>query len=179
MRFVPRLFLLLLACVAFTGCSRTDTFDIAVRNDTAGPLTLALAKDGPPYEQTWASPEELAIESPRADERHAYLMLEPGKEGYVTLKGKFDRNTRGYLRAYRGDLQISEMNAIGPASTNRLDLLLRPGPNAFVIMDAGGRLTERRDASPSPRTPPAPATPASSAPAAAAPTAASPSPAVP
>lgn len=154
MRFALQLIVLMLAGVTFAagGCSRTDTFDIAVRNDTTGPITLALTKDGPPYEHTWAAPEDLAIGSPSADERHAYLMLEPGKEGYVSVKGKFDHNTNGYLRVYRGDLQISDMNAIGPASPNRVDLPLRPGANRFAIADVGGRLGEGRDA----RTPAAP-----------------------
>src|SRR5687768_6703592 len=127
MRCALHLLMLLLACVAVTGCSRTDTFDISVRNDTAGPLTLALTKDGPPFERMWAGPEDLAIESPRADERHGYVVLPPGRVADVTVKGRFDAQSRGYLRVYRGDLQISEMSAIGPASHSRIDLILTPG----------------------------------------------------
>lgn len=130
------------ACLTLTGCARTDTFDLSVRNETPGPLTLALTKDGPPFERIWASPEDLAIESPRADEQHGYVVLPPGREADVTVKGKFDSQTRGFLRVYRGQLNLSEMNAIGPASQNRLDLLLRPGVNRFVIVEVAGRLAE-------------------------------------
>ena len=126
------------------GCARTEKFDVSVRNETRTPLTLALTKDGPPFEHVWAGPEDLAIESPRADEQHGFVVLPPGREADVSVQGKFDRGTRGYLRVYRGDLQISDMTAIGPASPNRLDLPLTPGPNRFVIDDTTGRLEAGR-----------------------------------
>jgi hypothetical protein len=128
------------------GCTRTENFDVTVQNGTTAPLTLALVKDGPPFESLWASPEDLAIESPRADEKHGYVVLPPGKEGDVSVQGKFDKGTRGYLRVYRGDLQVSEMNAIHTSSPNRLDLPLSPGRNMFVIVDSRGRLAEQREA---------------------------------
>src|SRR5688500_3418732 len=55
------------------GCNstRTDTFDVDIRNATEQPVTLSLAKDGPPYEPTWATPEDLAIESPKLREEWA------------------------------------------------------------------------------------------------------------
>jgi hypothetical protein len=118
---------------------------VGVRNDTTVALTLALTKDGPPFEPLWASPEQLAIQSPKADEQHSYLVLGPGKEGDVSVTGKFDSNTRAYLRVYRGDLQISDMNSMGPTSPSRLDLPLQPGRNAFTIGEAGGRLVQKRD----------------------------------
>jgi hypothetical protein len=145
MRLVSTFVLLIVSCVTILGCARTDTFNISVRNDTAGPLTLALTKNGPPFEHKWAAPEDLAIEAPTADEQHGYVVLPPGKEADVDVQGKFASSTRGYLRVYRGDLQISEMNAIGPTSSNRLDLPLKAGANRFVIADASGRLTEHRD----------------------------------
>lgn len=137
-----RALLALLACgMVFVGCARTETFNITVRNDTPDPLTLALTKDGPPFERVWASPEELAVESPRNDEQHSYLLLPAGKEADVpAVTGRFDGDTRGYLRVYRGDLGISQMNAIGRQSHNRVDLPLRPGMNRFVIADVDGRL---------------------------------------
>lgn len=126
------------------GCTRPDKFDIVVRNDTAGPLTLALTKDGPPFERLWAAPEDLAIESPQAEEQHSYVVLPAGREAEVSVEGRFDAGTRGYLRVYRGEPLIPEMVAMSPASPNRLDLRLRPGPNRFVIGDSAGRLVEKR-----------------------------------
>jgi hypothetical protein len=145
-----------------TGCTRTEKFDVTVRNGTQSSLTLALTKDGPPFEPLWASPEDLAIQSPNAEEKHGYVVLAPGKEGDVSVQGKFDRGTRGYLRVYRGDLQVSEMNAIKSNSPNRLDIILAPGRNVFVIVDARGRLEEQRngdgEGSAAPATPATPAT---------------------
>jgi hypothetical protein len=137
---------LLTLLMIVAGCSRTDKFDVSVKNETTSPLTLALTKDGPPFEQLWAAPEDLAIASPRADEQHGFVVLPPGKEADVSVEGKFEAQTRGYLRVYRGDLPISDMNAIGKASPNRLDLLLTPGPNHFVIVDADGKLASRNPA---------------------------------
>lgn len=148
MRLAVQFGITVLACAALVGCSRTDTFDISVRNDTTGALTIALTKDGPPFERTWASPEDMAIESPKADEKHGYVVLPSGREADVTVTGKFDGGTRGILRVYRGDLQISDMNAIGKGSPNRLDLPLTPGRNRFVIADTDGRLAEGRETAP-------------------------------
>src|SRR4029079_14894785 len=89
---------LTLGSLAFVGCTRTEKFDISVRNDTDRPLTLALTKDGPPFEQLWAAPEDLAIESPHNDEQHGYVVLPPGRHADVSLAGKFEGSTRGYLR---------------------------------------------------------------------------------
>ena len=88
-------------------------------------MTIALTKDGPPFERLWAAPEDLAIESPKADEQHGYVVLPPGREADVSVEGKFDRGTRGFLRVYRGEPDISGMIAIGPVSPNRLDVPLR------------------------------------------------------
>jgi hypothetical protein len=129
--------------IVLAGCSRHEKFDVSVLNHTNGALTLALTKDGPPFERVWASPEDLAIESPKADEKHGYVVLPAGKSADVSVEGTFDSSTHGYLRVYRGDLQISQMNAINGSSPNRLDIQLRPGVNKFVIGDdREGRLAE-------------------------------------
>jgi hypothetical protein len=143
-------------CSALIGCARTEKFDVFVRNETGGPVTLVLTKDGPPFEPLWAAPEDLAIESPRADEQHGYVVLPPGREADVSVEGKFDSGTRGYLRVYRGDLQISEMVAINSASPNRLDLPLQPGANRFLIAEINGRLAQGGLASDAPPPSPAP-----------------------
>jgi hypothetical protein len=146
MRMTHVLPLLAACCFAFAGCSRTETFNISVRNDTPDPVTLTLAKNGPPFERVWASPEDLAVESPEADEEHSYLLLPPGREADVpAVTGRFSGGTRGFLRVYRGDLDISDMNAIGPVSPNRLDLPLKPGANRFVVTQSGGRLVAGKD----------------------------------
>ena len=140
------------------GCARTESFDIAVRNDTTQPVTLILAKNGPPFEQLWAAPEDLALESPDNEERHSYFVLEPNRTADLTVKGKFEQGSRGLVRVYRGDLDLSALIAIGPASPNRIDLRLRPGVNRFVVFDDHGRLAARDapDVPPPPPPPPQP-----------------------
>lgn len=126
--------------VAGGGCARTEAFNVVVHNETRGDLTLVLTKNGPPFERLWASPEQLTVESPDNEERHSYFVLPPTRTADVSLKGRFSRGSRGFLRVYRGDQDLSAMSAIGPGSPNRIDLPLRPGLNEFVIVDRGGRL---------------------------------------
>jgi hypothetical protein len=144
MRFAHVLAFVALACASLVGCARTEKFDITVRNDTGGPVTIALTKDGPPFERMWAGPEDLAIESPKNDEQHGYAVLPPGRSADVSVQGKFDRGTRGYVRVYRGEPDLSGMVAIGPVSPNRLDVPLRPGANQIVIGESQGRLVQQR-----------------------------------
>lgn len=146
MRIAHLLTALGIGMAALAGCARTEAFDVVVRNETAQPVTLVLTKSGPPYERLWASPEDLVVESPDDDERHSFVVLEPGREADVSLAGRFARGSRGLLRVYRGDLDLSAMSAISRVSPNRLDLPLRPGPNEFLITDRGRRLAAGKQA---------------------------------
>lgn len=137
------------ACIALmAGCSgrRTDSFDIEVRNATSQPLTLSLAKDGPPYEPAWATPQDLAIETPKRREQWSggpsgMGAVPAGKTASVAgLRGQFDSGVSGYLRIYGGELTISEMLARGSDSPGRVDVRLSPGANRIVITERAGRL---------------------------------------
>ena len=130
-----------------TGCSSatTRTYDVSIRNETSKPLMVGLAKNGPPYEDLWASPEDLAIESPRPTERQWGVPVAPGKTGAVNgVKGTLDRGTTAFVRVYRDASELPHFLAISKGSPNRLDLPLRAGGNTFVITDAGGRLAAER-----------------------------------
>ena len=144
MRLAHAFTTLAVGLAALAGCARTEAFDIGVRNGTREPVTLVLTKNGPPYERLWAAPEDLAVESPDNDEQHSFVVLAPDRQADVALTGRFDQGSRGFLRVYRGDLDISDLSAIGPASPNRVDLPLRPGVNRFSIVDRGGRLAAAR-----------------------------------
>src|SRR5687768_12016867 len=138
----PRLPLLLPALLLASafGCSsaRTQTYDIHVTNSTSGPVTISLAKDGPPYEAAWASPEDLAIESPRYRERGGMGVIPPGKTASTEkLTGRFEANAQGYLRVYAGDLTISEMLSKSRGSPGRVDVPLVPGRNDIRVEDKG------------------------------------------
>jgi hypothetical protein len=145
MRFFTAIALML---AAVAGCSRVDQFNVVVRNETTAPLTVVLTKDGPPFEAKWAAPEDLAIGSPSAEEEHGFVVLPPGREAEVAVEGRFDRGTRGVVRVYRGEPDISAMNAIHRTSPDRIDVPLTPGFNSFVIAEADGRLKSVRGAAP-------------------------------
>ena len=149
----PTLLLVCSAALTVWGCTstRTDTFDVEIRNATSGPVTLSLSKNGPPYEPTWATPEDLAIESPKLREEWAggpsgMGVVPAGKTASVKgLTGQFDAGTRGFLRAYAGDLTISQMLARSQGSPDRVDVELTPGVNRIVLTDKSGRITAGAD----------------------------------
>lgn len=149
----PALLWACLAALTACGCTstRTDTFDVEIRNDTAGPVTLSLAKDGPPYEPTWATPEDVAIESPKRREEWAggpsgMGVVPPGKTASVKgLTGRFDGGSSGFLRAYAGDLTISQMLSKSNGSPDRVDVPLAPGANRIVLVEKSGRITVEAD----------------------------------
>jgi hypothetical protein len=125
--------------LAAGGCAspRTDTFNIEIRNDTKQPLTLSLAKDGPPFE------------SPKLREKWSggptgMALLPPGKTASIKgLTGMFNARTKGYLRAYAGDCTISQMSARSPGSPDRLDVPLTPGDNRLVIVEDATRIVAK------------------------------------
>ncbi len=120
------------------------TYDVSVKNETAQPLTLALTKDGPPYEEAWASPDDIAAGRVKmsADARMGYATIPVGAtRGVKDLPGKFDAGTHALLSVYRGaDLTIRDMIATKPGP-NRQDVLLKPGPNRYIVRDREGALT--------------------------------------
>src|SRR3954467_4229664 len=130
------------------GCSptQTRTFDVTVRNQTPGALTLSLAKDGPPYEPAWATPEDVATESPRLREdwRRTQGGMKAVPAGRVAdvrgLTGKFESGTHAYVRVYAGELSISEMLSKGRDSPDRVDVPLAPGTNDITIVLEGTHL---------------------------------------
>ena len=137
---------LLLASSLGCGSARTQTYDINVTNSTSGPVTISLAKDCPPYEAAWASPEDLAIESPRYRERGGMGVIPPGKTASVEkLTGRFEGSAQGYLRVYSGDLTISEMLSKSRGSPGRVDVPLVPGRNEIRVEDKGGHITAQID----------------------------------
>ena len=147
-------FIALIAISALiVGCNttRTDTFDIEIRNATSQPLTLSLAKDGPPYEPAWATPQDLAIETPKRREQWSggpsgMAAVPPGKTASVKgLRGQFNSGVNGYLRVYAGDLTISEMLAKAKDSPSRADVMLKPGVNVVVVSEKAGRLVTQSE----------------------------------
>lgn len=132
---------------AVTGCAQTRTYRVAVRNDTPRPITVGFAKEeGGPFEQAWATPEEVAIESPRYSEREwDSVVVPPGKTGVAgPISGKFDSDARAFLRVYGVEGRLNDLLAISRGSPRRADVPLAPGRNALIVREELGRLVYDR-----------------------------------
>ena len=141
MKRIAILFLLFLpACTQY----QTRSFEIAVKNETARPIAIGLVKNGPPQEEGWIAPHEVAIMAPQLADRKWGLVILPG-EGKTMgpYSGKFDAGTQAILRIYAGTPTIDEMVAYSKDDPDRLDIYLWPGRNAYVIRSGSGRLEYR------------------------------------
>ena len=130
---------------AVVGCgSQTRMYSISVKNETNGPLTLDLTKDGPPVQEAWASPEDIADGRVRvtADSKLGFNTLQPGATQTANnIPGKFDSGIHALLRVYRGgNLAVRDMLPVKPGP-NRQDMVLAPGGNSFVVRDKAGQLS--------------------------------------
>ena len=172
------------------GCAsqqpQVRSYDISVKNNSTKPVTLVLAKDGPPLEPVWSTPEDIASHPDSASSGFGLGVVPPGKTASATgIHGNFSHSAKGYIRVYSGDLTLGEMLKVTPGSPTRLDLPLSPGENMLVIEDQGGGIgvaggtsstepttapttspaTEPAAATPPPPPAPTPAPPATPAPA--------------
>src|SRR2546423_7140268 len=121
------------------GCSTEKrSYELAVHNEASKPITIGTIKDGT-SDETWISPEELAISHAREGDQLWGRVVKPGQtatSGEIT--GKFERTDSAWLRIYRGEPTFSEMLAIGRRHPDRLDIRLKPGKNDLVITDEAG-----------------------------------------
>lgn len=144
MKYLGTMLLWVLGAVFLAGCSsaREYTFDVSVKNDSAGPVTIWLTKDGPPLEQGWRSPEQVALRSPGHEERIGGVLVPPGKTASTgPIKGKFEPGTFAWLRIYDGKYEsFSDLLAVSPRSSKRVDQPLDPGVNQLVVRSRNGRI---------------------------------------
>jgi len=138
-------------CVALLGMSvgcmsEKRVYQVSVRNDLAEPITVWLVKEYGPVEAGWESPEDVAVENPITDEVLPAIKVPPGKTASRgPIEGRFDKfKGRAYLRVYLGTPTLTEMLAMGKESLSRLDLLLQPGANAYVVDEQVGRIAGTR-----------------------------------
>ena len=133
-----------------TGCAtRTDTFDVSVRNETAQPIIVWLTKSGGPEEEGWRSPESIAINYVVEEEPLGGVSVPAGKSATTgKRKGKFLPDSHAVLRVYKGPMTMSEILANGSDSPNRADSVLYPGVNRVSVVDADGKLKVNRLDSP-------------------------------
>lgn len=127
----------ILCCLLAVGCQSYEkrVYDVTLKNDSTGPVTVWLTKDGPPYEPGWLAPEDLAIESPKGP-THVIsgLVVASGKTAFTgPRKGQFEPQTRAVLRVYAGQLKFEEMLATSEDDKRRIDLRLHPGVSDLVV----------------------------------------------
>jgi hypothetical protein len=136
---------LFFALISFgVGCdsSQTRTYEVSVRNDTHEPVTIWLLKEGGPYENGWKSPEDLAIESPKANEPIGGRVIRPGAIATAgPVNGRFNADSSAMLRVYRGAHSFNELLAISSNSGDRVNTRLRQGDNEFLITEHDFRLS--------------------------------------
>jgi hypothetical protein len=139
--------LLALSALMMTGCAQTRSYQVAVRNETRDPITVGFAKEeGGPFEANWATPEQVAIESPTYVERNwMSVVVPPGKTGVAgPIQGKFDANARAFLRVYGATGELNDLLAISRGSLRRADVPLAQGKNALVVREEKGKLAVER-----------------------------------
>ena len=141
MRFL-RSAILICAAASLLGCAtRTETFDVSVRNDSSQSVIVWLTKTGGPEEEGWRSPESVAINFVVGDEPIGGVVVPQGKTAETgPRKAKMTADSRAVLRVYRGEMTMSDLLANGPTSPDRADVVLEPGPSRFVVLDAPGKL---------------------------------------
>ncbi len=138
----------LLATILSVGCSDVETrsYQVLVKNESLRPVTVWLTKDGPVYESSWRSPEDLAIESRGAGEKIAGAVIAPGqRKGIGPIQGAFKPGTNAILRVYLGEHNFSDLLAINFGDPDRRDFELDPGDNAFAIVDRDGTTLVQRE----------------------------------
>jgi hypothetical protein len=147
MRFVRLTMVSLsLSLLLFVGGCAT-TYSVEARNDTSGPVQLWLTKDGPPVEDGWRAPEDLATTPGESEPKYDFAIVEPGKTGYTpNMTGQFPKGTNPVLRVYGGTdnyFKLAEADKAGRA--RRSDYILKPGANKLVVRETLGRLVVEKE----------------------------------
>jgi hypothetical protein len=134
--------MLVVVAVLVAGCgAQTRTYDVSVENRTDRTVTLWLTKDGPPEEEGWRSPEELAARARREKIKYDMATVDPGKTADTgAMKGKFASGTHAVLRVYEGNPDLAALMSESRESRDRVDYLLTPGKNRLAVVDRDGNL---------------------------------------
>ena len=129
-------------CLSAIGCQSYEhvVYDVQVHNNTTGPVTVWLTKDGPPFEPGWLAPEDIAIESPKQPVHViSGLVIPTGKTGFTGPRtGQFQPGTNAVLRVYAGQLTFDQLLSFDQGDKHRVDQRLHPGMNDLVISGGPG-----------------------------------------
>lgn len=134
-------FILMLMLVPACARYQKQSFEVAVRNETAKPISVGLVKNGPPLEEGWLAPHDVAIMMPQLTDRRWGLVIKPGeRKVFGPYSGKFQPGVHAIFRVYGGNPTIEEAVAFAKDDPERVDIYLWPGKSGYVIRDVGGRL---------------------------------------
>lgn len=129
--------------MTLVGCATERKFDITVENKSKRPVTLWLVKEGGSAQADWRSPEDIALMTEwNKGERIGGVVVPPNKIGENSISGKFESNSAAVLRIYDGQLDMAHILAV-QAGILRIDLMLSPGKNHFIIADAPSLTVEQ------------------------------------
>jgi hypothetical protein len=118
------------------GCTVGRTYDVSVKNNTNEPITIWLTKDGPPAEDQWLSPEQIAIDPTEAAPKIGGVVVPAGKSaGTGAVKGQFYSDVHAVLRVYEGQLTLAQLLAVSRGSPNRIDQVVPKGSSRWVVED--------------------------------------------
>jgi len=128
------------------GCQEKKfSYSLTLRNASTEPLMVGFAKEGPPFEDAWATPEQVARIPTRPDERGWGVPVEAGKTAEVkTVTAKLNPTSIAYVRVYASTPTLEGMLAISTGSPNRADVPLTPGANDLIVVRQSGRLVVQR-----------------------------------
>ena len=100
-------------------------------------MTGGFIKHGPPFDPTWASPEEIFQNTPPSRQPdHWGRVVPPGQTISVHKGGMMAPGADPVLRVYLDDHPLPDLLAISHGSGQRLDLGIRPtANNNFIITE--------------------------------------------
>ena len=133
---LPPLLLAVAALLLLVGCgsTRTDTYQVAVVNETERPVMLWLTKSGPPAEGGWLTPSQwLQLREDAlmpADTPTPAVELPPSTRADIgPQRGEFEPESEAVLLVYATPVTLAEMAAT-PRGGSLMDVVfLEPGPN--------------------------------------------------
>ena len=138
---MKRLFILIFLLLPACSQEQRRSFEISVRNETGRPISVGLVKNGPPQEEGWIAPHEVAMMAPQLSDRKWGAVLKAGETRVLgPYVGRFEPGVQAILRIYGGTPTIEEMIAFAKDDPERVDIYLWPGKSGYVIRNSGGRL---------------------------------------
>jgi hypothetical protein len=130
--------LFLTAVLIAAGCApatQERTYAVSVDNKLSEPITVFLTKNGPPLEDQWLSPTQLAAGPINRDNLiENFVVIKPGETvGVKKLVGHFQAGTDAVLQIYERTGRLEDIAAMELDDPRRDDVVLVPGDNAFVV----------------------------------------------